>query len=276
MSTRLVDLLQHHNAIAKGMGEPEYNLEDMHAQLMAIAPSILPFVGPVWRELQLAQKTGKKILFEGAQGTMLDVDHGTYPFVTSSNIIAGQASTGTGLSPKDTGFVLGITKAYTTRVGSGPFPTELEDADGALLGERGHEFGVVTGRKRRCGWFDAVMVRQALSISGVNGIAFTKLDVLDAFKTIKICVGYRLNGEMIDYYPSDANAQASVEPVYEHIDGWESSTYGVQNFEDLPEKCVDYIRRVEVLIGVKVALLSTSPKREDVVVIQNPFDDLTV
>ena len=276
VSTRLVDLLQHHNAIAKGMGEPEYNLEDMHAQLMAIAPSILPFVGPVWRELQLAQKTGKKILFEGAQGTMLDVDHGTYPFVTSSNIIAGQASTGTGLSPKDTGFVLGITKAYTTRVGSGPFPTELEDADGALLGERGHEFGVVTGRKRRCGWFDAVMVRQALSISGVNGIAFTKLDVLDAFKTIKICVGYRLNGEMIDYHPSDANAQASVEPVYEHIDGWESSTYGVQNFEDLPEKCVDYIRRVEVLIGVKVALLSTSPKREDVVVIQNPFDDVTV
>ena len=269
---RLVDVLRHHNAIAKGMGEDEYDLEELHAKLMAIAPSILPFAGPVWRTLQQAQAAGQKVLFEGAQGTMLDVDHGTYPFVTSSNIIAGQASTGTGLGPKDVGFVLGITKAYTTRVGSGPFPTELEDKDGILLGERGHEFGVVTGRKRRCGWFDAVMVRQALSISGADGIAFTKLDVLDAFETIKICTGYRLDGEVIDYYPSDANGQADVEPIYEEIEGWNSSTFGVQAFDELPPKCVAYIRRVEELIGVPIALLSTSPKREDVVVIQNPFD----
>lgn len=272
---RLVDVLRHHNAIAKGMGEEEYDLEELHAQLMAIAPSILPFAGPVWRTLQQAQAAGQKVLFEGAQGTMLDVDHGTYPFVTSSNIIAGQASTGTGLGPKDIGFVLGITKAYTTRVGSGPFPTELEDKDGILLGERGHEFGVVTGRKRRCGWFDAVMVRQALSISGADGIAFTKLDVLDAFETIKICTGYRLDGNVIDYYPSDANGQAAVEPIYEEIEGWNSSTFGMQSFDDLPPKCVAYIRRVEELIGVPIALLSTSPKREDVVVIQNPFDDHT-
>ena len=270
---RLKELLRHHNALARGMGEDEYDLDELFDAIMEIAPKLLPYAGPVWREIQEARKAGKRVLFEGAQGTMLDIDHGTYPFVTSSNVVAGQASIGSGAGPKAPGYVLGITKAYTTRVGSGPFPTELEDEVGLILGERGHEFGVVTGRKRRCGWFDAVMVRQALQIGGVTGIAFTKLDVLDALDEIKICVGYKLDGVEIDYFPSSANHQAQVEPIYETHEGWKSETFGATSWAQLPANCVKYVRRVEELIGVPVALLSTSPKREDVILVRDPFED---
>ncbi|HEX6978701.1 MAG TPA: adenylosuccinate synthase [Alphaproteobacteria bacterium] len=272
--TRKIDeLLMHHNALRRGLGHPEVDGAVLRDQLLDIAPKILPFAKPVWRELDEARRAGKRILFEGAQGAMLDVDHGTYPFVTSSNTVAGQAAVGSGLAPTATGFVLGIAKAYTTRVGSGPFPTELTDEVGRTLGERGHEFGTVTGRPRRCGWFDAVLVRQTVRVGGIRGIAFTKLDVLDGFPEIKICAAYRYRGEVLDYLPASAAAQAEVEPVYETIPGWQTSTRGARSWADLPAPAIKYIRRVEELIGAPVALLSTSPEREDTILVADPFAD---
>ena len=265
--------LIHHNALLKGLGAEEIDAGSVYADLMEIKDQILEFADVVWRTLDIAKKERKKVLFEGAQGIMLDVDHGTYPFVTSSNTISGQASTGSGVGPKSVGYVLGITKAYTTRVGTGPFPTELFDADGERLGERGREFGVVTGRKRRCGWFDAVLVRQALTIGGVDGIALTKLDVLDGFEELKICVGYELDGETLDYYPSSQLDQERAKPVYETIPGWSESTYGARSWADLPAAAVKYVRRLEELIGVPVALLSTSPERDDTILVTDPFAD---
>ena len=240
---------------------------------MEIASKIAAFAKPVWRELDHARKAGKRILFEGAQGVLLDVDHGTYPFVTSSNTVAGQAATGSGLGPGAVDYVLGIVKAYTTRVGEGPFPTELHDEIGQRLGERGHEFGVVTGRKRRCGWFDAALVRQSLKIAGVDGIALTKLDVLDGFETLKVCVGYRINGEAYDYLPSGAEAQAAAEPVYETMEGWSGSTEKARSWAQLPAEAVKYVRRIEELIETPVALVSTSPERDDVILMRDPFQD---
>lgn len=265
--------LIHHNALLKGLGAEQIDAGSVLADLMEIKDQILAYADVVWKTLDEAKQERKKILFEGAQGIMLDVDHGTYPFVTSSNTISGQASTGSGVGPKSVGYVLGITKAYTTRVGTGPFPTELFDADGERLGERGHEFGVVTGRKRRCGWFDAVLVRQALTIGGVDGIALTKLDVLDGFEELKVCVGYELDGEVLDYYPSSQLDQERVKPVYETIPGWSESTYGARSWADLPAEAVKYVRRIEELIGVPVALLSTSPERDDTILVTDPFAD---
>jgi adenylosuccinate synthase len=241
--------------------------------LADIAPAILPYAKPVWHELNEARRAGKRILFEGAQGMLLDVDHGTYPFVTSSNTVSGTAASGSGLGPGAAGFVLGIVKAYTTRVGAGPFPTELEDETGQRLGERGHEFGTVTGRKRRCGWFDAVLVRQSVAVSGITGIALTKLDVLDGFDTLKICVGYKLNGKTYDYLPPHAIDQAAVEPIYEEIEGWSASTAGARSWADLPAQAVKYVKRVEELIDCPVALVSTSPEREDTILVRDPFAD---
>ena len=268
---RVDDLLPHHNALLRGLGEPETDRGKLLTALAAIAPRILPYAGPVWRLLDDARAQGKRILFEGAQGAMLDVDHGTYPFVTSSNTVAGEAAAGSGIAPGAIGFVLGITKAYTTRVGSGPFPTELADAVGDKLGERGREFGVVTGRKRRCGWFDTVAVRQAIKTGGVNGIALTKLDVLDGFDEVKFCTAYRLNGDLYDYFPAGLTAQAEVEPVYETAEGWSESTRGARSWADLPATAIKYIRRLEELIGAPVALLSTSPEREDTILVRDPF-----
>jgi len=268
---RVDDLLPHHNALLRGLGEPETDRGKLLTALAAIAPRILPYAGPVWRLLDDARTQGKRILFEGAQGAMLDVDHGTYPFVTSSNTVAGEAAAGSGIAPGAIGFVLGITKAYTTRVGSGPFPTELADAVGDKLGERGREFGVVTGRKRRCGWFDTVAVRQAIKTGGVNGIALTKLDVLDGFDEVKFCTAYRLNGDLYDYFPAGLTAQAEVEPVYETAEGWSESTRGARSWADLPATAIKYIRRLEELIGAPVALLSTSPEREDTILVRDPF-----
>ncbi len=236
-----------------------------------MAPKVLPYAAPVWRLLDEARRAGRRILFEGAQGAMLDVDHGTYPYVTSSNTVAGQAAAGSGLAPSAIGFVLGITKAYTTRVGAGPFPTELTDAIGETLGDRGREFGTVTGRRRRCGWFDAVAVRQAVKTAGIDGIALTKLDVLDGLETIKISVGYRLNGRLIDHFPVAQQDQAAVEPVYETMEGWQDSTARARTWNDLPAQAVKYVRHVEELIGVPVALLSTSPERDDTILVHDPF-----
>lgn len=264
-------LLLHHNALLKGLNAEEVDPDQLYNDLLEIAPQILAYAAPVWRILEVAKNAGKRILFEGAQGFLLDVDHGTYPFVTSSNTVAAQAATGAGVGPKTTGYVLGITKAYTTRVGSGPFPTELEDETGQRLGERGHEFGTVTGRKRRCGWFDSVLVRQAVQTGGIDGIAFTKLDVLDGFEKINICVGYELDGERIDYFPAGQAEQARVKPIYETIDGWSESTYGARSWVDLPAAAIKYVRRVEELIGAPVALLSTSPERDDTILVQDPF-----
>ena len=270
---RVDDVLLHHNALLRGLGEPEVDRAELIAKLTAVAPHILPYAGPVWRLLDDARSRGKRILFEGAQGTMLDVDHGTYPFVTSSNTVAGQAAAGSGVAPGAVGYVLGITKAYTTRVGSGPFPTELTDAIGEKLGERGREFGVVTGRKRRCGWFDAVAVRQAVKTGGINGIALTKLDVLDGFDAVEFCTAYRFGGETYDYIPAGATAQAALEPVYETAEGWRESTRGARSWADLPATAIKYIVRLEELIGAPVALLSTSPEREDTVLVRDPFAD---
>ena len=236
-----------------------------------MAPKILPFMGSSWRRLDEARRAGKRILFEGAQGVLLDVDHGTYPFVTSSNIVAAQAATGSGLGTRAADYVLGITKAYTTRVGEGPFPTEDKGEMGERLGSVGREFGTVTGRKRRCGWFDATLVRQVVRISGINGIALTKLDVLDGLETIKISVGYRLDGRALDYFPVAQEAQAAVEPVYETMEGWQDSTAGARTWNDLPAQAVKYVRHVEELIGVPVALLSTSPERDDTILVHDPF-----
>ncbi|HEY9568108.1 MAG TPA: adenylosuccinate synthase, partial [Thalassobaculum sp.] len=266
-------LANHHNAYLRGLGETEIDAGELLAALAAVAPRILPFAGRVWERLDAARRANKRILFEGAQAVMLDVDYGTYPFVTSSNTVAGQAATGSGMGPTSIGYVLGITKAYTTRVGSGPFPTELTDQVGRTLGERGHEFGTVTGRPRRCGWFDAVMVRQAIKTGGVNGIALTKLDVLDGFETLKVCTGYRLDGVDLDHLPAGQAAQARVEPVYETMDGWQESTRGARSWVQLPASAVKYIRRIEELIEAPVALLSTSPERDDTILVRDPFAD---
>ncbi|KPP85052.1 MAG: adenylosuccinate synthase PurA [Rhodobacteraceae bacterium HLUCCA08] len=273
LQMRVDRALVHHNALRAGLGLDPIDRDDLLAQLRAIAPQILPYAGPVWKVLNEKRKAGHRILFEGAQGALLDIDFGTYPFVTSSNVIAGQAATGTGMGPGAIDYVLGIVKAYTTRVGEGPFPTELHDADGERLGERGHEFGTTTGRKRRCGWFDAALVRQTCAISGINGICLTKLDVLDGFETLKICTGYELDGQHYDYLPTAAEAQARCIPVYEEIEGWSESTEGARSWADLPAGAIKYVRRVEELIGCPVALLSTSPEREDTILVTDPFSD---
>jgi adenylosuccinate synthase len=266
-------LLTHHNALRRGLGQAEIRHETIMEELSSVAGRILPYRDAVWRLLEQARRDGSRILFEGAQGTFLDVDHGTYPFVTSSNTVAGQAAAGSGLGPGAIGYVLGITKAYTTRVGEGPFPTEQKNEIGQFLGERGHEFGVVTGRKRRCGWFDAVLVRQAVAVNGINGIALTKLDVLDGLKEIRICTGYMLDGERIDHLPASQGEQGRIEPVYETLEGWDSSTVGARSWADLPAQAVKYVRHVEELIGAPVAMLSTSPEREDTILVTDPFRD---
>ena len=273
LEARLEPLLLHHNALLRGLDEPEIDRGELLARLRAVGPRILPYAGAVWRLLDDARRRGRRILFEGAQGAMLDVDHGTYPFVTSSNTLAGQAAAGSGIAPSAVGYVLGITKAYTTRVGSGPFPTELSDEIGSTLGDRGREFGVVTGRPRRCGWFDAVMVRQAIRIGGIDGIALTKLDVLDGFDEVKICTAYRRGGMTYDYVPAGMTIQAEIEPVYETAEGWRESTRGARSWADLPATAIKYIRRLEELIGAPVALLSTSPERDDTVLVRDPFAD---
>ncbi|MFN4310136.1 MAG: adenylosuccinate synthase [Ferrovibrio sp.] len=271
---RKVDgLLAHHNALRKGLGAPLVDRAALLKDLAEIAPKILPYAAPVWRDLDEARRAGKRILFEGAQGSLLDVDHGTYPFVTSSNTMAGSASAGSGLGPGSLGYILGIVKAYTTRVGEGPFPTELTDEIGQWLGEKGHEFGVVTGRKRRCGWFDAVLVRQTVKLNGIHGIALTKLDVLDGLKEIKLCVGYEVNGKVLDYFPASMSEQAAARPVYETMEGWSETTRGARSWVDLPATAVKYVRRIEELIGAPVALLSTSPERDDTILMKDPFED---
>jgi adenylosuccinate synthase len=264
-------LCAHHDALRAGFGEPPVDRERIKTDLAEIADFVLPYARPVWRDLDKAFRRGKRILFEGAQGVLLDVDHGTYPFVTSSNTVAGQVGPGTGMGPGAAGFVLGIVKAYTTRVGSGPFPTELHDETGQRLGERGREFGTVTGRQRRCGWFDAVLVRQAAAVSGITGIALTKLDVLDGFETVKICTGYTIDGEAYDYLPPNAQDQARVEPVYEEMKGWTGTTAGARSWADLPAQAVKYVRRIEELIQCPVALVSTSPERDDTILVRDPF-----
>ncbi len=273
LDLRIGRLLTHHNALRAGLGLEPVDSEALKAMLLEVAPKILPFAAPVWKVLTEARRAGKRILFEGAQGSLLDVDFGTYPFVTSSNTTAGMAASGTGLGPTAIDFVLGIVKAYTTRVGEGPFPTELNDSDGQRLGERGHEFGTVTGRKRRCGWFDAVLVRQTCATSGVSGIALTKLDVLDGFDELKICTGYELDGTFYDYLPTAADLQARVVPVYETLEGWSESTAGARSWADLPGAAVKYVRRIEELIQCPVALLSTSPERDDTILVTDPFED---
>ena len=265
--------LQHHNPLRRGLGIAEVDRDALLAGLRAIAPEILPYAAPVWKVLNDKRKAGKRILFEGAQGALLDIDFGTYPFVTSSNVIAGQAATGVGIGPTAIDYVLGIVKAYTTRVGEGPFPTELLDGDGQRLGERGREFGTVTGRKRRCGWFDACLVRQTCATSGVKGIALTKLDVLDGFETLKICVAYDLDGQWLDYLPTAADQQARCKPIYEEMPGWAASTEGARSWADLPGEAVKYVRRIEELIECPVALLSTSPERDDTILVTDPFAD---
>ncbi len=271
LEQRLEALLAHHNALLTGLGAETWNLAQLLKPLKEIAPKLLPFSDYVWRILDEHRRRGSWVLFEGAQGAMLDIDHGTYPFVTSSNTVAGQAWAGAGSSLSAATYVLGITKAYTTRVGSGPFPTELHDACGERLGQRGHEFGVVTGRKRRCGWFDAVLVRQAVKVGGIDGIALTKLDVLDGFEEIRICTGYRIDGEEFDHLPAQPALQARAEPVYETLPGWSESTEGARSFGALPAACIKYVRRIEELIEAPVALLSTSPEREDTILVRDPF-----
>ena len=268
---KLDRLLAHHNALRRGLELPEIDPMALRDELLSVAPKVLPFMDRTWELLDNRRRNGDRILFEGAQGALLDVDHGTYPFVTSSNTVAGQAAAGSGLGPNALGYVLGITKAYTTRVGGGPFPTELSDDTGKLIGERGKEFGTVTGRARRCGWFDAVLVRQTVRTCGISGIALTKLDVLDGFDPIQVCVRYRLDGREIDYLPAGESAQARVEPVYETIEGWGASTRGARSWADLPAEAVKYVRRIEELIDCPVALLSTSPERDDTILVQNPF-----
>ena len=271
LGPQLDRLCAHHDALRAGFGEPPVDRAKLMTDLREIAAFVLPFAKPVWRTLDAAKTAGKRILFEGAQGVLLDVDHGTYPFVTSSNTIAGTAAGGSGMGPAAAGFVLGIVKAYTTRVGSGPFPTEQDNEVGERLGTRGHEFGTVTGRKRRCGWFDAVLVRQAAAVSGITGIALTKLDVLDGLETLRICTGYELDGATYDYLPPHPQDQHRVSPVYEDIPGWSQSTAGARSWADLPAEAVKYIRRVEELIRCPVALVSTSPEREDTILVRDPF-----
>ncbi len=272
LDQRLESVLLHHNAIRKGLGKKIFEKDQLKKDLLKIAPEILKFSQPVWLKLDQFKKKKKKILFEGAQGILLDVDHGTYPFVTSSNTVASSAATGTGCGPNSINYVLGITKAYTTRVGEGPFPTELCDKTGELLGTRGNEFGTVTSRKRRCGWFDGVLVRQTIKISGIDGIALTKLDVLDDLNEIKMCIQYDLDGKKIDYLPAAVEDQLKIKPIYKTFSGWKTSTKGIKNMGDLPEKAKIYINAVESFIGTKVSSISTSPERQDTILIENPFD----
>ena len=271
LPAKIERLLAHHNVLRRGFGHAEIDAAALLAALNDVAPKITPYLGSSWRELDAAKRAGKRILFEGAQAVLLDIAHGTYPFVTSSNTVAGQAAAGSGVSPRDIGTVLGIVKSYTTRVGEGPFPTELKDATGEKLGERGHEFGTVTGRKRRCGWFDAVLVRQTVITGGVDGICLTKLDVLDGFDEIKVCVGYEVDGQTLDHLPADALLQARLKPVYETMEGWTDSTRGARSWAQLPANAIKYVRRVEELIGAQVSLLSTSPDRDDTIMVVDPF-----
>jgi len=273
LGDKVDNLLMHHNTLRRGLGEPEIERQALIDSLLAIAPKLLPYACSVWRILDEAKRAGKRILYEGAQAVMLDVDHGTYPYVTSSNTVAGQAAAGSGVGPSAVGYVLGIAKAYSTRVGSGPFPTELTDAIGERIGERGQEFGTVTGRKRRCGWFDAVLVRQAIKIGGINGIALTKLDVLDGFDEIKVCVGYRYAGKAWDHLPPGLMADAAIEPVYESFEGWKDSTQGARSWAQLPALAIKYVRRIEELIEAPLALLSTGREREDTILVHDPFTD---
>ncbi|MBX9590184.1 MAG: adenylosuccinate synthase [Hyphomonadaceae bacterium] len=266
-------ILVHHNALRRGLNQPELSKEALLAELTKIAPKILPYMDVTWDLLDRERRAGKRILFEGAQGALLDIDHGTYPFVTSSNTVAAQAAIGSGLGPGAIGYVLGIAKAYTTRVGAGPFPTELTDAIGERIGERGHEFGVVTGRKRRCGWFDACLARQTIKVAGIDGIALTKLDVLDGFETLQVCVGYDLDGERIGRLPAGHNAQARLKPIYQSFEGWAQSTRGARSWTELPAQAVKYVRAIEELIECPVTLLSTSPERDDTILMRDPFQD---
>ncbi|OBZ95399.1 adenylosuccinate synthetase [Pararhizobium polonicum] len=266
-------LLTHHNALRRGLGEAEVSHQAIMEELSSIAARVLPFMETVWLLLDRQRRKGARILFEGAQGTLLDIDHGTYPFVTSSNTVAGQAAAGSGMGPGALGYILGITKAYTTRVGEGPFPTELHDEIGQFLGEKGHEFGTVTGRKRRCGWFDAALVRQSVATNGITGIALTKLDVLDGLDELKICVGYTLDGVEIDHLPASQAQQAQAKPVYITLEGWKESTVGARSWAELPAQAIKYVRQVEELIGAPVALLSTSPERDDTILVTDPFED---
>ncbi|HEY7663932.1 MAG TPA: adenylosuccinate synthase [Xanthobacteraceae bacterium] len=273
LGRKIERLLAHHNALRRGLGLDEVGVETVQRQLEGVAPRVLPYMDSVWSLLDQKRREGKRILFEGAQGALLDVDHGTYPFVTSSNTVAAQAATGSGLGPAAIGYVLGICKAYTTRVGEGPFPTEQANEIGRLLGERGREFGTVTGRPRRCGWFDAVLVRQTVRTSGINGLALTKLDILDGLAELKVCVGYRLDGREIDYLPASEHAQAEVEPIYESVEGWHAGTARARSWAELPAQAIKYVRRIEELVGCPVALLSTSPEREDTILMHNPFEN---
>jgi adenylosuccinate synthase len=273
LSAKVDRILTHHNALRRGLGEPEVSHETIMQELTSVAEQVLPFRETVWELLDKERRKGSRILFEGAQGSLLDIDHGTYPFVTSSNTVAGQAAAGSGMGPGSLGYILGITKAYTTRVGEGPFPTELHDEIGQFLGEKGHEFGTVTGRKRRCGWFDAALVRQSVATNGITGIALTKLDVLDGLEELKICVGYMLDGQRIDHLPASQAAQARVEPIYVTLEGWKESTVGARSWADLPAQAIKYVRQVEELIGAPVALLSTSPERDDTILVTDPFED---
>ena len=273
LSHKLDELLLHHNTLLRGLGAETFEKQALLDQLLAMAPQILPFVEPVWERLDEARRAGRRILFEGAQAVMLDVDHGTYPFVTSSNTVAATAASGTGVGPSAVGFVLGIAKAYTTRVGSGPFPTELDDGIGRRLGERGHEFGTVTGRPRRCGWFDAAMVRQAVKVGGIHGLALTKLDVLDGLDELRICTGYQIGGETLRHLPAAPGAQAAAQPIYETIEGWHASTRGARSWAELPASAIKYVRRIEELVEAPVTLLSTSPERDDTILVRDPFQD---
>jgi adenylosuccinate synthase len=273
LDRKIERLLSHHNALRRGLGLEEIAVATVREELKRVAPRVLPYMDSVWSLLDQKRREGKRILFEGAQGALLDIDHGTYPFVTSSNTVAAQAATGSGLGPGAIGYVLGICKAYTTRVGEGPFPTEQQNEIGRLIGERGREFGTVTGRPRRCGWFDAVLVRQTVRTSGINGLALTKLDILDGLGEIKVCLGYRLDGREIDYLPASEHAQARVEPIYETVAGWQEPTARARSWADLPAQAIKYVRRVEELVGCSVALLSTSPEREDTILMHNPFEN---
>ena len=273
LDKRLELVLSHHNAIRKGLEKDIFNKDQLKKKLLKIAPEILKFSQPVWKKIDDYKNQGKKILFEGAQGVLLDVDHGTYPYVTSSNTVASAASTGSGCGMNSINYVLGITKAYTTRVGEGPFPTELTDELGEKLGARGNEFGTVTSRKRRCGWFDGVLVRQAIKISGINGIALTKLDVLDDFEEIKMCIGYEINGKTVDYLPASIDDQIKAKPIYKSFQGWKSSTVGIKIFDDLPKEAKYYINNLKEFVNTKISSISTSPERNDTILIEDPFKD---
>jgi len=273
LSNKLDELLLHHNTLLRGLGAPTFEKAELLQQLLDLAPKLLPFVEPVWERLDTLRKAGKRILFEGAQAVMLDVDHGTYPFVTSSNTVAATAASGAGVGPSAVGFVLGIAKAYCTRVGSGPFPTELTDQIGETLGDRGHEFGTVTGRRRRCGWFDAAMVRQAVKVGGIHGLALTKLDVLDGFAELRLCTGYDIGGKTFHHLPAAPGAQAAAKPIYETLKGWSQSTRGARSWAELPAQAIKYVRRIEELVEAPVTLLSTSPERDDTVMVRDPFQD---